>query len=117
MRNHFPEVPTLVRLATAVVWIACFHFLLPEAAMAQCGGLCLYEVGTPDSGRSAAGAGARAQDAATALWNPAGMTELEGTHVQVGSVFGFVDTAFDGTGFLADGGGGNAAGTNEGGPI
>ena len=117
MRNHTLEAPTLVRLATAVVWIACFHFLLPETAAAQCGGLCLYEVGTPDSSRSAAGAGARAQDAATALWNPAGMTELEGTHVQVGSVFGFVDTEYDGGAFHDDGAGGNDAGTEEGGQI
>ena len=91
MRNHTLGASTLVRLATAAVFLTCFHVLLPATAGAQCGGLCLYEVGTPDSGRSAAGAGARAQDASTAYWNPAGMTELEGTHVQVGSVFGFVD--------------------------
>ena len=55
------------------------------SAQAQCGGLCLYENMTPDMGRSAAGAGARAQDSSTAFWNPAGMTELgDGTEVMLG---------------------------------
>ncbi len=55
------------------------------SAEAQCGGLCLYENMSPDMARSAAGAGARAQDSSTAFWNPAGMTELgDGTEVMFG---------------------------------
>ena len=55
-------------------------------AEAQCGGLCLYEVGTQDMGVSGAGAGARAQDPGTVLFNPAGMSRLEDTQLHVGMV-------------------------------
>ena len=105
------------RIAAGCVAAFAVALLAPGAAHAQCGGLCLYELGTPDSGRSAAGAGARAQDASTAYWNAAGMTKLEGTHIVMGVAFGFIDTEFDGTGFLDDGMGGNAAGTEQGGAI
>jgi long-chain fatty acid transport protein len=60
-------------------------------AHAQCGGICLYENGSSDLGRAAAGAGARAQDASTVLWNPAGMTELEGHELQIGLIGSFGD--------------------------
>lgn len=46
------------------------------ADIAHAGGLTLYEIGTPDLGLAAAGYAARAQDAATVLTNPAGMTRL-----------------------------------------
>ncbi|MGH0037533.1 MAG: OmpP1/FadL family transporter [Myxococcota bacterium] len=64
---------------------------------AQCGGICVYENGSPDLGRGAAGAGARAQDASTAFWNPAGMTELEGHEVLIGLAgsFGALDPDLD----------------------
>ena len=80
-----------------VVAVVSFAFALcaAEPALAQCGAICLYELGTPDSGRSAAGAGARAQDATAAYWNPAGMVHLgEGTSFVLGSSLGFVDTEF-----------------------
>lgn len=51
--------------------------LLLIASTAQAGGLYLYEVGSTDVGLAAAGYAARAQDAATAFTNPAGMTRLE----------------------------------------
>jgi long-chain fatty acid transport protein len=61
-------------------------------ARAQCGGVCLYENTSPDMGRAAAGAGARAQDASTVFWNPAGMTELgEGHEVMFGLGASFAD--------------------------
>jgi len=68
------------------------------SAQAQCGGICLYENMTPDMGRSAAGAGARAQDSSTAFWNPAGMTELgDGTEVMfgLGAAFGELNPELD----------------------
>jgi long-chain fatty acid transport protein len=67
----------------------------PRAAEAQCGALCLYELGTPDTARAAAGAGALAAGAATAWWNPAGMTQLEGTHVTIGTDLAFPDARFE----------------------
>ena len=43
----------------------------------------LYEIGTPDLGLAAAGYAARAQDAATVLTNPAGMTRLDKSQLLV----------------------------------
>jgi len=60
-------------------------------AQAQCGGICLYENGSPELGRAAAGAGARTQDASTAFWNPAGMTELPGHEIQLGVIASFAE--------------------------
>ena len=51
--------------------------LLLAAGNAQAGGLYLYEIGSADVGLAAAGYAARAQDAATAFTNPAGMTRLK----------------------------------------
>jgi long-chain fatty acid transport protein len=83
------------------------------AAHAQCGGLCLYEIGSTDSGSSAAGAGARAQDASTVFWNPAGMTRLEDTHILVGTDFGYFDSEFN----LGGGTSPAEAGTEDGGSL
>ncbi len=51
--------------------------LLMTISTSQAGGLYLYEVGSNDVGLAAAGYAARAQDAATAFTNPAGMTRLK----------------------------------------
>ena len=53
--------------------------VLSLAGQAHAGGIMLYEIGTPDLGLAAAGYAARAQDAATVLTNPAGMTRLDKT--------------------------------------
>jgi long-chain fatty acid transport protein len=86
-------------------------------ARAQCGGICLYENGSSDLGRAAAGAGARAQDASTVLWNPAGMTELEGNQIDIGVIgsFGQLNPDLNAStvppaGDSAPRGGGNASG-------
>lgn len=49
--------------------------LLPSSALGA--GLWLYERGTPEVGTANAGVAARAEDASTALGNPAGMTRLD----------------------------------------
>jgi len=49
------------------------------------GGILFYEVGTSEIGLASAGAAARAGSASTLLTNPAGLTRLEGTQVQVGT--------------------------------
>ncbi len=65
-------------------------------ARAQCsGGLCFLDVGTPDMGLSAAGAGARAQDAATAFFNPAGMTELDRAELLGGAFAARLELEFE----------------------
>lgn len=72
-----------------------FAIVLPRVSEAQCGAFCLYEVGSPDNFMSAAGASARAQDAATALFNIAGTTRLDGIHVMISSGAAFVDQKFN----------------------
>jgi long-chain fatty acid transport protein len=51
---------------------------------AGAGGIILYEIGTPDVGRASAGWSARADDPATLFKNPAGMSRLPGSNLQVG---------------------------------
>jgi long-chain fatty acid transport protein len=84
------------RLTIAAFAAGIFVFVAAPAH-AQCGGICLYENGSPELGRAAAGAGARAQDASTAFWNPAGMTELEGHEVMLGVIgsWGELDPELD----------------------
>ncbi len=60
----------------------CLFSLFVSPALA--GGLYLYEIGTPDVGLAAAGYAARAQDPSTVFTNPAGMTRLERSEIQVG---------------------------------
>lgn len=54
------------------------------ASPALAAGLWLYEKGTPDVGTANAGLAARAQDATTALTNPAGMSRLDRPELMVG---------------------------------
>ena len=76
---------------------------------AQAAGLWLYEQGTPDVGTATAGMAARANDAATAFANPAGMTRLEGSQAMVGIQPIFGDMEFDVDAATFGGGdGGNA---------
>jgi long-chain fatty acid transport protein len=62
--------------------LAC---VLAAATPAWSGGLYLYELGSPDVGLAAAGYAARAQDAATAFTNPAGMTRLKQSSLMAGA--------------------------------
>jgi long-chain fatty acid transport protein len=58
--------------------------LILTMATARAAGLWLYEQGTPDVGTATAGMAARADDAATAFANPAGMTRLRESQAMVG---------------------------------
>lgn len=88
---------------------------------AQAGGISLYEVGTPDVGLASAGYAARAQDAATVLTNPAGMTRLAGSQLMVGAQVLYSDVGFsigEGTSpALGTGDGGNPVGWFPGGGV
>jgi long-chain fatty acid transport protein len=79
--------------------------LLLASRGAQAAGLWLYEQGTPDVGTAVAGMAARADDAATAFANPAGMTRLEGSQAMVGiqPIYGIWVSAFDFPGSLFGG--------------
>lgn len=59
-------------------------FTLCLSSQTFAGGLFTYEIGTPDLGLASAGYAARAQDAATAMTNPAGMTRLAHTELLLG---------------------------------
>jgi long-chain fatty acid transport protein len=59
--------------------------LLGGAQAVRAGGLTSYEVGTADIGLASAGYSARAQDPTTVLTNPAGMSRLAGTQIQLGT--------------------------------
>jgi len=67
-------------LASVIMAVAS---LLP--ALVQAGGPSLYEIATADVGLASAGWAARAQDPATLLKNPAGMSRLEGNQFQGGA--------------------------------
>jgi long-chain fatty acid transport protein len=85
----FETVRFSKRLAAAAAFAA---FSIPAAAWA--GGILLYEVGTPDVGLASAGYAARAEDAATAVTNPAGMKHLSGTQVMAGAQALYGDLSF-----------------------
>ena len=59
--------------------------MMVSTAPAVAGGLSLYEIATADVGLASAGWAARAQDPATLLKNPAGMSRLEGNQLQGGA--------------------------------
>ena len=63
---------------------------------ANAAGLWLYEQGTPDVGTATAGMAARAEDAATAFANPAGMSRLKGSQAMVGIQLIYGDYRWDG---------------------
>jgi long-chain fatty acid transport protein len=58
-------------------------------------GLWLYEMGTPDVGTASAGMASRADDAATAFANPAGMTRLTESQFMAGLQPIYSDVKFD----------------------
>jgi len=103
---------------TATIWrrtmlaVATIGQLGVAVSSAWAGGLGLYEIGSPDLGTASAGRAALAEDASTAFTNPAGMTRLQGSQIQVGLMPLIVTTEFDeGTGTTNSGGnGGNAGG-------
>ena len=63
--------------------VLLFSLILANGAGA--GGLYLYEVGSPDVGLAGAGYAARADDAATAFTNPAGMTRIDQPSLMMGA--------------------------------
>jgi long-chain fatty acid transport protein len=101
--NVKPSKRHLIGLATLALTVC--H---PSAYGA---GLWLYEMGTPDVGTASAGMASRANDAATAFANPAGMTRLTESQLMVGVQPIYSDVKFDTQNSTFGGGdGGNAGG-------
>ena len=96
-------------MITRVVW--GLVSLLLFTTTARPAGLWLYEQGTPDVGTATAGMAARADDAATAFANPAGMTRLKESQGMVGiqPIYGKFEFDTDASSF-GGGDGGNAVG-------
>jgi long-chain fatty acid transport protein len=86
--------------------------LLPTVASAA--GFLWYEMGTSEIGLASAGVTARAGSPSTLLSNPAGLTRVEGTQVQVGTnlIYGHIEFSPDSQTdpFLGNNNGGNAVG-------
>jgi long-chain fatty acid transport protein len=93
------------------------HVLLAAISPAFAGGLFLYEVGTPDMGFASAGWAARADDAATVLTNPAGMTRLDEGDLLLGlqALYGDVGFTPNANTSTSGGDGGNPVGWFPGG--
>jgi len=72
-----------LRREMIAITILASALLIPGRALA--GGIALYEIATADVGLASAGWAARAQDSATLLKNPAGMSLLEGNQFQGGA--------------------------------
>ena len=81
---------------------------------ARAAGFLFYEVGTPEVGLASAGVAARASSPSTLLSNPAGMTQLDGSQVQVASVLAYGHLQFSPDAqtdpFLGTNDGGNVVG-------
>jgi long-chain fatty acid transport protein len=78
------------------------------ASQSWAAGLILYEVNSPSTGTASAGWAALAKDASTAFQNPAGMTRLDRSQVQVGVQPVIMTSDFNsGTGTRVIGGGGD----------
>lgn len=98
---------TLVFRRTIAAAILTSLFATPGWA----GGLALIETATPDVGLAGAGRGARAQDASTAFFNPAGMSRLERSQLLAGFQTLIVNVEFDpGAATTVPGGDGGNAG-------
>ncbi len=89
------------------------------SAPAWAGGIALYEMGTPDVGLAAAGWAARAQDASTLFKNPAGMSLLPKSELQVGTqaAYGNIKFSPDSQTTTTGNDGGNAVGWFPGGSL
>jgi long-chain fatty acid transport protein len=101
----------MVRKGILAIVIMAVASLLPT--LVQAGGLSLYEIATADVGLASAGWAARAQDPATLLKNPAGMSLLEGNQFQGGAQLlqgGIAFSPSEGTS-VAGNSGGNPVGT------
>src|SRR5689334_5714145 len=72
------------RALASIACVVCAGVFALTPTASNAGGLSLYEIATSDVGLASAGWAARAQDPATVLKNPAGMSRLEGNQFQGG---------------------------------
>ena len=68
--------------------------VLCSTASLSAGGLYLYELSTTETSMAGAGWAARAQDPATIVTNPAGMSRLDGTQIQFTAQPLAIDSSF-----------------------
>ncbi|XZG70156.1 OmpP1/FadL family transporter [Chitinibacteraceae bacterium HSL-7] len=82
----------------------CVAVLYGLSTSSYAGGLYLYEIGTEDVGLAGAGSAARAGDASTMFGNPAGLTRLQGDHLDFGAQLLFGNSDYHITDGIASGG-------------
>ena len=78
----------------SLIFAAFFMALGLCSAPAWAGGFTVYEMGTPDVGLATAGWAARAKDASTLFKNPAGMSFLPKSEVEVGVQASYGNVSF-----------------------
>jgi long-chain fatty acid transport protein len=111
MIQWFNKKPGGLRSSAAFSRFAGISIAALCVPSAHAAGLWLYEQGTPDVGTATAGMAARADDAATAFANPAGMTRLKGSQAMIGIQPIYGDFKFDTESSTFGGGsGGNGVG-------
>jgi long-chain fatty acid transport protein len=100
------------RLRIAVVLTVAGFTCLAATSARAAGGLGVMEIGTTDLGLAGAGYAARAQDAATAYTNPAGMTRIKGNDLVLGAqlLYGSVQFTPNTNTTVGGNDGGNAVG-------
>ncbi|WP_295037475.1 OmpP1/FadL family transporter [Salinicola sp.] len=99
---RFPHALVMALIASGAV--------IGYSAVAEAGGILLYEVGQEDSGLANAGSAARAMDPSVMMTNPAGIARLPGNQLYVGGqlIVGRIDFDPDGNTSTYGGDGGNA---------
>jgi long-chain fatty acid transport protein len=97
--------------AVSVLTAVSLYCLVSSAALAA-GGMSVMELGTGDLGLAGAGYAARAQDAATAYTNPAGMTRIKGNDLVLGTqlLYGSLEFSPNANTTVGGNSGGNAIG-------
>lgn len=84
-----------MRHIIGLVSISIAATVLAAASETRAGGLLIQEFGTPTQATASAGAQAKANDASTAMHNPAGMTRLDDHGLMITAGFLMGDIRFD----------------------
>ncbi len=105
------------RIVTGIGTLLCFAIF--TCGLVQAAGIALYEIGTSDVGLATAGYAARAQDASTLFKNPAGMTRLSKSELEIGvqALYGDLKFSPDASTNVSGNDGGNPIGFLPGGGI
>ena len=94
MRKRYNKSEDIWKLTGLCMTILCFS-LVGLGGQSWAGGLYINEFATPSMGTAGAGAQAWADNASTAFFNPAGMTQIDGKELMLGGGLIYTDIKFD----------------------